>query len=60
MIHQYQMNGYNIVIDVFSASVHVTDLLAYDGIHLLDSGLSREDVQIAQMSSYSFLTEANT
>ena len=42
MIHQYQMNGYNIVIDVFSASVHVTDQLAYDGIHLLDTGLDRE------------------
>ena len=42
MIHQYQMNGYNIVIDVFSASVHVTDQLAYDGIHLLDTGFDRE------------------
>ena len=45
MIHQYQMNGYNIVIDVFSASVHVTDQLAYDGIHLLDTGLGREEAE---------------
>ena len=36
MILQYQMNGYNIVVDVNSASVHVTDALAYDMIRLLD------------------------
>ncbi|MFC2735083.1 MAG: hypothetical protein ACFN2Z_06550 [Oribacterium sp.] len=28
MIHQYKMNGYNIVIDVFSGSVHLVDSLA--------------------------------
>lgn len=43
MIHQYKMNGYNIVIDVFSASVHVTDDLAYDAIHLLDTGVKRAE-----------------
>ena len=40
MIHQYKLNGYNIVLDVYSASVHVTDDLAYDAIHLIDSGMS--------------------
>ena len=34
MIHQYQLNGYNIVIDVYSGSVHVVDPLAYDVIAL--------------------------
>lgn len=45
MIHQYKMNGYNIVIDVFSASVHVTDDLAYDAIHLLDTGLDQDKAE---------------
>ncbi len=30
MIHQYQNNGYNIVLDVNSGSVHVVDQLCYD------------------------------
>ena len=38
MIHQYKLNGYNIVLDVYSASVHVTDDMAYDAIALLDKG----------------------
>jgi uncharacterized protein len=47
MIHQYKMNGYNIVVDVFSASVHVTDDLAYDAIHLLDTGMGEEEAEAA-------------
>ena len=30
MIHQYKLNGYNIVLDVCSGSVHVVDEVAYD------------------------------
>lgn len=30
MIHQYQLNGYNIVLDVHSGSVHAVDEVAYD------------------------------
>ncbi len=30
MIHQYQLGGYNIVLDVCSGSVHVVDEVAYD------------------------------
>ena len=45
MIHQYRMNGYNIVVDVNSASVHVTDILAYDAIRFLDGGLSEEEAR---------------
>ena len=26
MVHQYQLNGYNIVLDTCSGSVHVVDL----------------------------------
>ncbi len=34
MVHQYKLNGYNIVLDVFSGSVHTVDDLAYDVIAL--------------------------
>lgn len=33
MIHQYKLNGYNIVLDVYSGSIHVVDDIAYDIIH---------------------------
>lgn len=36
MIHQYQNNGYNIVLDVNSGSVHVVDKIAYDVISCLE------------------------
>ena len=34
MVHQYKLNGYNIVIDTFSNSVHLVDDVAYDIIRL--------------------------
>ncbi len=37
MIHQYQLNGYNIVLDVFSGAIHVVDPLAYDVIALYET-----------------------
>lgn len=37
MIHQYKLNGYNIVIDVYSGSVHSVDDLAYDVISLYEN-----------------------
>ncbi len=37
MIHQYKMNGYNIVIDVFSGAIHVVDEVAYDIIGLYET-----------------------
>ena len=30
MIHQYKLNGYNIVLDVCSGSIHLVDEIAYD------------------------------
>ena len=36
MIHQYTLNGYNIVLDVHSGSVHAVDPLAYDVIALFE------------------------
>ena len=40
MIHQYINNGYHIVLDVNSGSVHVVDELVYDAIPLLEPILS--------------------
>ncbi len=37
MIHQYKLNGYNIVLDVYSGSVHVVDEVAYDMIALYET-----------------------
>ena len=37
MIHSYKLNGYNIIIDVFSGSVHSVDDLAYDVINLYEN-----------------------
>ena len=36
LIHQYQNNGYYIVLDVYSGAVHVVDRLCYDVIKRLD------------------------
>ena len=43
MIHQYQLGGYNIVLDICSGSVHAVDELAYDMIALY-AQLPKEDV----------------
>ncbi|MDD3222656.1 MAG: thioether cross-link-forming SCIFF peptide maturase [Clostridia bacterium] len=43
MVHQYKNNGYNIVLDVNSGSVHVVDDLVYDIIALYET-TSKEDI----------------
>ena len=43
MIHQYKLNGYNIVMDVNSGAVHSVDEVAYDIIALYDKGVPREN-----------------
>ena len=37
MIHCYKLNGYNIVLDVFSGSVHAVDEVAYDAIEMYEN-----------------------
>ncbi|MBJ8192961.1 thioether cross-link-forming SCIFF peptide maturase, partial [Bacillus cereus] len=48
MIHQYQLNGYNIVLDTYSGSVHVVDELAYDIIALYDQASPDEILSFMQ------------
>ena len=43
MIHSYKLFGTNIVVDVFSGSVHMVDDLAYDVIGLYKTH-SREQI----------------
>lgn len=43
MIHQYKQNGYNIVLDIASGSVHSVDGLAYDIIELFED-LTPEEI----------------
>ncbi len=52
MIHQYKNNGYNIVLDVHSGSVHVVDDLVYDLIEKLDQNLSDEACIESLKSTY--------
>ena len=37
MIHQYQLNGFNIVLDVCSGAVHVVDEIAYEIIGMFEN-----------------------
>ncbi len=59
MIHQFKLNGYDIVVDVCSGSVHVVDDLAYDAIALFDSGAPRAEVRAELCKKYSGGDEAD-
>lgn len=52
MIHQYKNNGYNIVLDVNSGSVHVVDDLSYDIIEMYENN-KEETIINAMMEKYS-------
>ena len=52
MIHQYKLNGYNIVLDIFSGSVHVTDDASYDMIAMLDEGRERDEITSEILGKY--------
>ncbi len=48
MVHQYKNNGYNIILDVNSGSIHVVDDVVYEIVPLveeaLEAGKSKEDM----------------
>ncbi len=58
MIHQYQLGGCNIVLDVCSGSVHAVDEVAYDVIGLFEDH-SREEVIDAVASKHPEATRAD-
>ena len=43
MIHSYKLGGLNIVLDIFSGSVHIVDDIAYDIIELYEK-FSKEEI----------------
>lgn len=45
MVHQYKLNGYNIVLDTCSGSIHVVDEVAYDMIALYKEKTQEEIVR---------------
>ena len=49
MVHQYKLNGYNIVLDTCSGSVHLVDEVAYDIIGLYQDHSAEEIVSRSQM-----------
>ena len=51
MVHQYQLNGYNIVLDTCSGSVHVVDDVAYDVIAMYQDHTAAQIVS-AMMDKY--------
>ena len=42
MVHQYKLNGYNIVLDVFSGAVHAVDDVAFDAISMFEAHTPKE------------------
>jgi len=51
MVHQYQLGGFNIVLDVCSGSVHVVDEVAYDMIAMYES-TARDSILAAMAEKY--------
>lgn len=45
MVHQYKNNGYNIVLDVNSGSVHVVDEVAYDVIAVCNQCTDKKNME---------------
>ncbi|MBR0277519.1 MAG: PqqD family peptide modification chaperone, partial [Clostridia bacterium] len=55
MIHQYKLNGYNIVLDIASGSVHAVDEVAYDIIGMY--GKTETDEIVKQITEKYGITE---
>ncbi len=45
MVHQYKLNGYNIVLDTCSGAVHAVDDVAYDIIALFQEKSEEEIIE---------------
>ena len=51
MVHQYKLNGYNIVLDTCSGAVHVVDEVAYDMIAAFKEK-SEEEIVTEMLAKY--------
>ena len=44
LIHRYQSNGYNIVLDINSGCIHLVDLVTYEVLPFMEEGLSETEI----------------
>jgi len=58
MLHQYKLNGYNIVLDTCSGAVHSVDEVAYDIIEMYQNH-SAEEIVAAMMERYGDREDVN-
>ena len=58
MVHQYKLNGYNIVLDTCSGSVHCVDEVAYDIIEMYKSH-TKEEIVAAILEKYGNMEGVN-
>ena len=54
MIHQYKLGGLNIVLDIYSGSVHLVDEVAYDIIAMYNEK-SAEEITAEILKKYAEL-----
>ena len=58
MIHCYKLGGLNIVLDVYSGSVHLVDEVAYDIIEMYEN-YTREQITAKILDKYNDITAAD-
>ena len=58
MVHQYQLNGYNIVLDSCSGSIHAVDEVAYDIIAMFEDN-TPDQIVAAMMEKYGDRPDVN-
>ena len=58
MIHQYKLNGYNIVLDMASGSVHTVDEVAYDIIAMYKDH-TEDEIVTAMLEKYGHMEDVN-
>lgn len=58
MIHQFELNGYHIVLDVFSGAVHCVDPVAYDVIAMYET-CEKPEITRAMLNKYGHLPDVN-
>ena len=44
LIHRYQSNGYNIVLDINSGCIHVVDQVTYEVLSYLEQGMDADQI----------------
>ena len=57
LIHRYQSNGYNIVLDINSGCIHLVDEVTYEVLPYLEEGMEAYIRQVLQ-STWNWLRTA--